>query len=201
MKVILNHDVPNLGEEGDILEVSAGYARNFLLPGGKVLQHTVQNLALIEGRRATIDKRKAEKRQNADTLKNSLENEPLEVKMMAGENGRLFGSVTAATIVDELAKKGVIIEKKRIEIPDSSLKAVGNYKVRVRLYGEQEAFLNVRVESTQQEKEESAPVKKPVEVPVTQETEQEIEQETDDELTPDDEFEAKFDAETEDLED
>jgi len=193
MKVILNHDVPNLGEEGDILEVSAGYARNFLLPGGKVLQHTVQNLALIEGRRATIDKRKAEKRQNADTLKNSLENEPLEVKMMAGENGRLFGSVTAATIVDELAKKGVIIEKKRIEIPDSSLKAVGNYKVRVRLYGEQEAFLNVRVESTQQEKEESAPVKKPVEVPVTQET--------DDELTPDDEFEAKFDAETEDLED
>ena len=146
MKVILNRDVSNLGEEGDIVNVSSGYARNYLLPGGMVMQYNAQNLSMIEARRASIEKRKDEKRQDAASLKDRLENEALVIRMVAGENGRLFGSVTGATIAEELEKKGLFVEKKRIDIPDSSLKSVGNHKVRIRLYGEQEAVLTVQVE-------------------------------------------------------
>ncbi len=162
MKVILNQDVGNLGEEGDVLDVSDGYARNYLLPNGLVLQHTKSNLAMIEGRRARIEQKKAAKRENAETLKERLEGESLTISMMAGENGKLFGSVTSATICDELAKAGIDVERKRIDVPDHSLKTVGNFKVRVRLYGENEATLTVSVVPSG-EAAPAAPAEKPAE--------------------------------------
>lgn len=145
MKIILNRDVANLGEEGDIKEVASGYARNYLLPKGLVLEYNARNLAQLEQRHADIAARKLAKREAAEGVKAKLEAEPLTIVMPAGENGRLFGSVTTATIVDALGSRGVEIERKRIELPGSTLKAVGNYKVKARLYGEQEATISVKV--------------------------------------------------------
>src|SRR6056297_1238433 len=143
MKVILNSDVENLGEEGDICDVAPGYARNFLLPKGLVLEHNARNIAAIEERRADIEKRREEKRKEAAGLKERIESEPMKISMTAGTNGKLFGSVSAATIVEQLAASGIEVERKRVDVPEKSIKTVGNFKVRVKLYGEEEAVLTV----------------------------------------------------------
>jgi large subunit ribosomal protein L9 len=146
MKVILNTDVNNLGEEGDVKDVAAGYARNFLIPKGMVLPYSRQNMALIESRRATIEKRKEDKREQAKGAKERLEGEPLTIKMTAGEKGKLFGSVTSGAIAEQLEKRGVEVERKKIDIEDGTIKTLGTHTVRVRLYGEEEAQLKVVVE-------------------------------------------------------
>ena len=143
MKVILNADVPNLGEEGDVREVKRGYARNYLVPRNMAMPYNKQSLALIESRRALIEKRKEEKRAQAQGLKERIEAATLNLSMPAGENGRLFGAVTSATVAEELAKQGITVERKRIEIPEHTIKASGNYRVHVKLYGNEEAALRV----------------------------------------------------------
>ena len=146
MKVILNTDVTNLGEEGDIKDVAGGYARNYLIPNGMVLPYSRQNLALIESRRATIEKRKEDKRQQAKSARERLEEEPLTIQMTAGEKGKLFGSVTSQAIAERLEKKGIDVERKKIDIEGSTIKTLGTHTVRVRLYGDEEAQLKVVVE-------------------------------------------------------
>ncbi|MFW5694200.1 MAG: 50S ribosomal protein L9 [Alkalispirochaeta sp.] len=148
MKVILNADVANLGEEGDICTVAPGYARNYLLPKGLVLEDNARNREMLEARRADIEARKAEKRRQAASIKDQIEQEPLVVRMTAGTNGKLFGSVSAATIVEQLAARGIEVERKKIEVPENSIKTTGNFKVRVRLYGDEEAVLSVSVEAS-----------------------------------------------------
>ncbi len=156
MKVILNKDVPNLGEEGDICEVARGYARNYLIPRGFGVLHTPQNLALLASKRRAIEKRKEEKRQAALGLKSRIEELSLSLEMTAGEGGRLFGSVTNATIIAELAKAGIQIERKKIEIPDRSIRSTGNHVVRVRLYGNEVAQLKVQVVGSGKKPQEDA---------------------------------------------
>ena len=148
MKVILNTDVANLGEEGDICTVAPGYARNYLLPQGLVLEDNARNRAAIEERRAEIEARKNEKRRQAASIKEQIESEPLAIRMTAGTNGKLFGSVSAATIVEQLAARGIEVERKKIEVPENTIKTIGNFKVRVRLYGDEEATLAVAVEAS-----------------------------------------------------
>jgi large subunit ribosomal protein L9 len=160
MKVILSTDVPNLGEEGDVREVKRGYARNFLMPRSLALPYNKQSIAVIESRRVAIEKRKEEKRQHAQTLKDRIEEMVLDLKMPAGENGRLFGAVTSAAIADELSKHEVSIERKRIDIPEHTIKASGTYRVRIRLYGNEEASLRVQVNQSEKTAENAAPAAK-----------------------------------------
>ena len=136
MKVILNKDISNLGEEGDIKDVARGYARNFLIPKQLVMPYTREALAILESRRERLDERRKEKQKAALDIKTRLESEELVLEMPAGERGRLFGSVTSATIVDALAAQGITVERKRLEIPEKTIKSVGTTRVRVRLYGE-----------------------------------------------------------------
>jgi len=157
MKVILNKDVPNLGEEGDICEVARGYARNYLIPRGFGVVHTPQNLAMLSSRRKAIEKRKEEKRQAALGLKSRIEELNVVLEMTAGEGGRLFGSVTNATIIAELAKVGIQIERKKIEIPDRSIRSTGSHVVRVRLYGNEVAQLKVQVASSSKKQHDEPP--------------------------------------------
>ncbi|MFW5684855.1 MAG: 50S ribosomal protein L9 [Spirochaetota bacterium] len=145
MKVILNQDIPNLGEEGDIKDVARGYARNYLIPKKFVMPYTNEALARLENRRETIEARRAEKRQAATDIKTRLEQEPLVIEMPAGDRGRLFGSVTSATVAEALASNGIEVERRRIDIPEKTIKTVGTTYVRVRLYGDQEAELRVDV--------------------------------------------------------
>jgi large subunit ribosomal protein L9 len=148
MKVILNQDIENLGEEGDICEVARGYARNYLIPRKMVLQYNDRNKAIIDSRRETINARKEEKRKAAQSAKERIESEEMVLTMPAGRNKKLFGSVTAQTIAGELEKWGIYIEKKRIEIPENTIKTIGNFKVTIKLYDEEEATLSVAVKPT-----------------------------------------------------
>jgi large subunit ribosomal protein L9 len=150
MKVILNQDVIGLGEEGDIKDVADGYARNFLLPKKLAVPHTKEFLAALEHKRVSIEKRKAEKRLEAAGLKERLEAEELRFSVPAGENGKLFGSVSNANVAVELEKKGYQIEKKRIEIPEHTIRTIGTFKIRIRLYDKEEAIIKLTVEGSGQ---------------------------------------------------
>jgi large subunit ribosomal protein L9 len=145
MKVILNQDVRNLGEEGDVCEVKPGYARNFLMPQKMAVLYSKQNLAILESRRSILEKKKEEKRQAALGLKDKLESITIKLVISAGDNGKLFGSVTNATIADELQKHGLVIERKKIELPEHSIKMQGNYKAKIRLYDNQEAIVAIEI--------------------------------------------------------
>ena len=150
MKVILNQDVIGLGEEGDIKEVANGYARNFLLPKKLAVLHTRENLAMLEHKRVAIETRKDEKRKEAQGLRERLEAEEIQFAVPAGENGKLFGSVNNTNVAVELEKKGFQIEKKRIEIPEHTIRSVGTYKIKVQLYDKEEAVIKLTVEGAAQ---------------------------------------------------
>lgn len=146
MKVILNQDLASLGEEGDIKDVAKGYARNYLFPRGIALPHTDKTVRLFESRREEIEARKSLKRQDASGLKERLEALTLTLTMPAGPNGKLYGAVTSQTIMEEFAKQGFQIERKRIELPGNSFKSTGKYKVLVKLYENAQAECSVSVE-------------------------------------------------------
>lgn len=147
MKVILNEDVINLGEEGDVVVVKPGYARNFLLPRGKAVRFNKANEALFASRAAAIEKRKEEKRKQSASLKDRLEKVEITLTLSAGESGKLFGSVTNAMVQEELAKLGYEVERKKIEVSSHMIKMVGTYPVRVRLYEGEVAEITLIVES------------------------------------------------------
>jgi large subunit ribosomal protein L9 len=150
MKVILDRDIQNLGEEGDIKDVKSGYARNYLLPNKFVMPYSKKNLLALEQRKASIEKRKETKRQDASSLKERLEADEIVFHMPAGTAGRLFGSVSNALIAEALDKKGYNIERKRIEVPDHTIKQLGDYKVKIKLYERKEAILKVKVEKIEE---------------------------------------------------
>ncbi|GHU81121.1 50S ribosomal protein L9 [Spirochaetia bacterium] len=146
MKVILNKDLSTLGEEGDIREVAKGYARNYLFPRGIALPYTESTIKLFEARKDEIEARKAEKRKDAAGLREKIEALEVVITMPAGVNGKLYGAVTAQTVMEELAKQGYQIERKRIELPGNSFKSVGKYKVAVKLYESAAAELTITVQ-------------------------------------------------------
>jgi len=158
MKVILNNDVPNLGELGDVKEVALGYARNFLLPRGLALPYNQKVVALFEKRKSEIEALKAKKRLESSDLKTRLEAEEISLVLPAGANGKLYGAVTNATVADELLKKGFSVDRKRIEIPGRVIKSVGNYKVAIRLYEKDEATIKlvIRGQSDKEARAEAA---------------------------------------------
>ncbi len=146
MRVILNQDVLNLGELGDLREVAPGYARNFLFPRGLAVVATPRAIELFKRREAEIEQRREEKRKSSMGLKERLEAEELVISVPAGHNGKLYGAVTNASVYDELLKKGIEIERKKIEVPGHSIKNIGSYKVTVHLYEKEEATLLLKVE-------------------------------------------------------
>lgn len=147
MKVILHTDVIGLGEEGDVCDVKPGYARNFLLKRSMAVAYSKHNLTVLEQRRRTIEVRKDEKRQAASSMKERMQGLELQFSMTAGDTGKLFGSVTNANIASKLAELGYEIDRKRIEIPEHSIKQVGEHAVTIRLYEKEQAEVRVIVEA------------------------------------------------------
>jgi len=147
MKIILNEDVYNLGEEGDVREVAPGYARNYLIPQGFAVLFDRHHVALLRDKREVIERRKVEKRTSASDLKERIEELNLEFVVPAGTSGKLFGSVTNAAIADRLLQKGFSIERKKIEIPGHNIKSTGEYEVSIKLYADESATLNVTIKA------------------------------------------------------
>ena len=152
MKIILNQDVPNLGEEGDVCVVKDGYARNYLLPTGAAVLYNNENLSIFKSRAAAIEKRKVAKREASASLKERLDNVTLKLVVSASESGRLFGSVTSLMIQEELAKLGFDIERKRIEVASHTIKQVGMYSARIHLYENESSVIKLDVVSEAEEK-------------------------------------------------
>lgn len=150
-KVILNKDMVNLGEEGDICEVADGYARNFLIPQGIAVHCSKHAMEILNQRKNAIEKRKEQKRLEARSLKEKIEGEELTLERSVGEKGKLYGSITNATIVEELAKNGYQLDKRRVDVPDGAIKIVGEYTVKVKLYESETAELKVKVEGKEAE--------------------------------------------------
>lgn len=166
MKIILSKDVLNLGEEGDIKVVADGYARNYLIPNKFAVLCNKANLTVLQQRTRTIEKLKEEKRKAAFSLREKIEAEELIIKMPVGEKGKLFGSVNNATIVEELTKKGISVERKRVEVPGHNVKVIGNYTVEIKLYGNESAKLKLVVSPIEETKVQATEEVK-VEAPVT----------------------------------
>ena len=132
MKIILKQSVDNLGGEGEILEVKVGYARNYLIPKGWAKQATKVNIAATEKEIDFRLKKEAKTRDNLEALGKQLDKISLKFELKAGEEGKLFGSVTSQMIVDGIAEKGYTVNKKEIEI-EESINHVGKYFVDVNL--------------------------------------------------------------------
>ncbi|MBQ9908186.1 MAG: 50S ribosomal protein L9 [Treponema sp.] len=160
MKVILYTDVKHLGEMGDVKNVANGYARNFLFPHMYAVPYNDQTVAYFESRKEEIEARKEQKRKDAASLKDKLEALTVELKMPAAANGKLFGSVTALTVSEFLAKNGFDIERKRIDIPGVTIKSVGNYHCTIHLYESSNAEVKIAVTAQEDENAKKAEPKK-----------------------------------------
>ena len=132
MKIILNQAIDSLGNEGEILDVKAGYARNYLIPKGWAKQATKINIAATQKEIEAKQKKEAKTRDNLEALGKILDKLSLKFELKAGEEGRLFGSVTSQIIVDAIAEKGYTVNKKEIEM-EESINHVGKYFVDVKL--------------------------------------------------------------------
>jgi len=132
VKVILRTDVAGLGEEGEVKEVAGGYARNYLLPGGMVMPATKGNLKVLEQQRSQIEVSQEQRRVEARALADRLATMPLDFPVRVGEQGRLYGSITASDIADRLKSQGVELDRRSIEVREP-LRALGTYDVPVRI--------------------------------------------------------------------
>ncbi|MFP4016001.1 MAG: 50S ribosomal protein L9 [Halanaerobiales bacterium] len=144
MKVILRKDVKKLGSKGDIVKVSDGYARNYLIPKGMADEATAGNLNQLKHKEKVQQRKEAENIAEAKEMAGKLEKEKFVISVKAGENGRLFGSVTTKDIADTVNKAGYKIDKRKIDL-DEHIKSLGVHNIKVKLYQDVEANLKIQV--------------------------------------------------------
>ena len=147
MKVILTEDVKAQGKKGDLINVSDGYARNFLFPKGLAVEANAANVAERNSKLASIDHKKAEEKAAATELAAKLGTLTVVMTAKAGAGDKLFGSVTSKEIAEEIKKRyGLDVDKKKIVL-DEPIRAFGAYKVAVKLHPEVSATLTVKIEN------------------------------------------------------
>lgn len=145
MKLILTADVKGQGKKGDVLNVSDGYARNFLLPKGLAVEANKANLTVVESKKSAQAHHKSMELENAKELAKKISEIKVNVPVKAGEGGRLFGSITAMDIADALKKQhGIELDKRKIQLADP-IKHTGSYHLDVKVYPEVVGKLSVNV--------------------------------------------------------
>ena len=146
MKVILMQEVDKLGEVGDVVDVAAGYGRNYLLPQGLAVVATAKNKRQLEHEQRLRDHHIAKARKVSADLAQQLQGVACQFARKAGEDGRLFGSVTSMDIAQQLQEAGFTIDRRRIHL-DQPLKSLGTFDVPVRLQADVLATLKITVVS------------------------------------------------------
>jgi large subunit ribosomal protein L9 len=147
MKVILKQDVKGLGKKESMVEVSDGYARNFLFPKGLAVEATASNVNVMKTRTDAEKSKKDRELAQAKALADKLKETTVTLKVKAGENGKLFGSITSKDIADKLKSSANLdIDKKKINLSEA-MKSIGTYDVEVKLYPEVSAKLKVKIEA------------------------------------------------------
>lgn len=145
MNVILLEKVHKLGDLGDQVRVKPGYGRNYLIPGGKAVPATPDNIARFERRRAELQQRQQQARANAAVRAEKLNALTLTLPWPAGPEGKLFGSVGAPAIAEAAIAAGVELTRQELRLPDGPLKSTGEYEIPARLHAEVSATIKVNV--------------------------------------------------------
>ena len=145
MKVILLEDVKSLGKKGEIVNVSDGYARNFIIPKKKGVEATAANLNTLKLQKANEEKKAQENLEHAQALAKELENATVEIKIRAGEGGKLFGSISSKEIAAAICEQYQLeVDKKKIVL-DEPIKELGEHTVKIKLHKDVSAQVTVQV--------------------------------------------------------
>ena len=144
MKIILRQDMDALGLEGDIVNVANGYARNYLIPKGFALEANNQNIKLLETQRKKIEIKRLKAKEEAEKIREKLADVMITISQKAGEEDKLYGSVTSMDIAAQLEKEGIVIDRKKISM-EKPIKSLGEFEVPIRLYPEVTGSIKVSV--------------------------------------------------------
>jgi large subunit ribosomal protein L9 len=150
MQIILLERVPKLGQMGDVVTVKPGYARNFLIPGGKALRATKAAIADFEKRRTQLEARNLERKEEAQAAARKVDGQSVTLLRQASESAQLYGSVNARDIVAAFAEDGITLDRQQIRL-DQPLKTLGLHAVTVALHPEVEVTVKVNIARSQDE--------------------------------------------------
>lgn len=143
MEVILLEKVKKLGDLGDTVKVKSGYGRNFLLPKGKALPATEANRKVFEARKADLVKKAGDSLNAAKARAEKISGKTITIKMLAAEEGKLYGSVGPADIVRAAVEQGYDLKKSEIDLVSGAIRQIGSYDIAVRLHTEVETSMTV----------------------------------------------------------
>lgn len=144
IQVILSEDVHALGDAGDVVSVKPGFARNFLVPQGKAMIATAERVNEVEHKRRVINEKLAKELTDLNAVKSKLDGTVLEIAAQSGEEGKLFGSVTAQNLAELLAEKGLDVDRRKIQLSEP-IKTLGEHTVAIRLRSDVIAEFQVTV--------------------------------------------------------
>ena len=142
MKVILREDVETLGRMGDLVNVSDGYARNFLIPKQKAVEATTKSVKVLEHEKRLIADRGRKVKKEYEVQAEKINATPITIPVQVGEGGKLFGSVTNKDIAEALSKEGIEIDKRKILLEDP-LKEIGSFTIPIQVYHDVKAHLKL----------------------------------------------------------
>jgi large subunit ribosomal protein L9 len=146
MKLILREDVENLGKGGDLVDVKPGYGRNFLLPRGLAVAANTKNVRELEHQKSVASAKAAKHKASAEAVAKRLAETPVVLRRKAGEQDKLFGSVTAIDIAEALAARGLQLDRRSIDLAEP-IKTIGDFEVPVKLHHEVVGKAKVKVEA------------------------------------------------------
>ena len=145
MQVILLEKIANLGDLGDQVSVKSGYGRNYLVPQNKAVPATAENIAQFEERRAELERTSNERLGEAQSRADKISGTQVTITSKAGEEGKLFGSITVRDIAEAAGRRDIRLDKSEILLPDGPLRTLGEYDVDTKLHPEVIATLKVIV--------------------------------------------------------
>ncbi len=155
MKVILTERVKSLGNVGEMVSVSSGFARNFILPNSLGVIADEKNKKIMEDQQRRLQKKMDEERKKAEELQNKVKSLTLEFVRRVGSNGQLFGAINGAEISKELEKRGIIVER-RLVVIESPIKQLGEFQIKLKLFAGVESAMKVKVVIDPAQAEENA---------------------------------------------
>ena len=145
MQVILLEKIANLGDLGDQVSVKSGYGRNYLVPQNKAVPATAENIAQFEERRAELERTSNERLGEAQSRADKISGAQVTITSKAGEEGKLFGSITVRDIAEAAGRRDIRLDKSEILLPDGPLRTLGEFDVDTKLHPEVIATLKVIV--------------------------------------------------------
>lgn len=145
MEVILLESIANLGDLGDKVTVKSGYGRNYLIPQKMAVPATKENVREFEVRRAELERVAAEKLEQARARAEQINAITASVTVKAGEEGKLFGSITVRDISDACEAKGVTVENSEVQLPEGPIRELGEYEIDIKVHADVDAVLKLSV--------------------------------------------------------